>query len=355
MALVEAPGALHRDPGRSALERDVRGLDGPGQHRGVQDVGRRAGLAKQFAGALRLGDARLAEPDVDPAGEQVLLVPVTVAVTEQDERGGHASDLPAWRCPVRRWIACPIGTVTRGTTNTTGCAASTGGSRRCRRSARSRRPPGRRPRLRRERRRPPSSCATVWRRSDPTSRSWASRSSRSRVGRWRSAGHARDGVTFRLGGFETPTPGRAAAGGHPGVQRAAAVRRGGGRGLVAGCRTACSRAGCSSRGPATRSAGWPPGWRSTSDGPRTLHGVAAAGRPRRAVRRRRTAAEGPDPPQRPRRARARVPARPRPGVGGRLTARHVRAATALARRGRRGCGTRAGRCCAAAPGGGSAS
>ena len=39
-----------------------------------------------------LGDALLAEVDVDPAGEQVPAVPVALAVAEQDERADHQGD-----------------------------------------------------------------------------------------------------------------------------------------------------------------------------------------------------------------------------------------------------------------------
>ncbi|OEI67469.1 hypothetical protein Cus16_2904 [Curtobacterium sp. ER1/6] len=169
VALVEAPVALHRQPGQVGLEqRDVGGLDRPGQQRRVQDVRDDARPGDELAGALRLLLAQLAESDVDPAGEQVLLVPVTVAVTQQDERGGHAPSLPSG-CASVPWAPCPSGTSRAGPPGSTGSVASTGGSRRCRRSGA---PPTRSSRTSATAlaRRPPSSSATGWRGSVPTSR-----------------------------------------------------------------------------------------------------------------------------------------------------------------------------------------
>ncbi len=110
----------------------------------------------------------------------------------------------------------------------------------------------------------------------------------------------RDGVTFRLGGFETPTPG----GRPPAVIRAFNVLRQydesavvdswrimqdrlqPGGALVEGT---CNEVG--------RVASW-----VTLDDRRTahLHGVPAGRRPRAAEHRRRAAAQGVDPPERPR-------------------------------------------------------
>ncbi len=94
VALVEAPVALDRDPvpvGR--VEREVRGRDGPAQQRRVHDVGQDAGLLELLAGAHALGAALVGEVDVDPAGEEVLGVPVAFAVTDEDERVGHGASL----------------------------------------------------------------------------------------------------------------------------------------------------------------------------------------------------------------------------------------------------------------------
>ena len=126
VTLVETPGALHRDPEAVGdIERVVRGLDGAGQHRGVQHVGLEAGIAEQLARPLGLGDAGLAETHVDPAGEQVLLVPFAAAVAQEDQGigSGHASNLSRDGAVPRRWqtgtmASGAVGTVTRGTTNT---------------------------------------------------------------------------------------------------------------------------------------------------------------------------------------------------------------------------------------------
>ena len=66
------------------VERQARGVDGAALHRGVHDVGEYAGLAELLTAADRLGAALVGQRDVDPAGEEVLGVPVALAVAEQD-------------------------------------------------------------------------------------------------------------------------------------------------------------------------------------------------------------------------------------------------------------------------------
>ena len=95
--LVEPPVAPHRDPVPvRCVERQVGRGDGAAQHRGVHD-GRQNSLVLQ---QLPTVDGFLAtlvvEVDVDPAGEEVLGVPVGVPVAEQDQRVGHA-DQPSER------------------------------------------------------------------------------------------------------------------------------------------------------------------------------------------------------------------------------------------------------------------
>ena len=90
VALVEPPRPAHRDPvpvGR--VEGEVRGVDRAPLHGGVHDVGEQPGLTHQLAAALGLGAALLGQVDVDPAGEEVLGVPVALAVAEQDQGVGH--------------------------------------------------------------------------------------------------------------------------------------------------------------------------------------------------------------------------------------------------------------------------
>ncbi len=88
--LVEAPAALDRQPRAVGdVERDVRGLDGAGQHAREQDVRLQPRLLDQLAGARRLLLARLAEADIHPSGEEVLLVPVGLTVAQEDEGVGH--------------------------------------------------------------------------------------------------------------------------------------------------------------------------------------------------------------------------------------------------------------------------
>ena len=101
--LVEPPRAPHRDPVPVArVEGEVRRGDRATEHGGVQHVGQHAGLGHQRAAALRLGPALVAQRDVDPAGEEVLGVPLALAVAEQDQGVlSHASSLATWSRDVR--------------------------------------------------------------------------------------------------------------------------------------------------------------------------------------------------------------------------------------------------------------
>jgi hypothetical protein len=91
--LVEPPGALHRDPAAvSRRQRDLRGVDRPGQQGGVQHLGQQPGLHQQLTAALRLAAALVVQVDVHPAGEQVLRVPLALAVAQQDQRRGHGQE-----------------------------------------------------------------------------------------------------------------------------------------------------------------------------------------------------------------------------------------------------------------------
>ncbi len=67
----------------------ARGGDGPPQDRGVQHVGQQPLLGEQLAPAGRLDAAPLGERHVDPAGEQVGLVPLALAVAQQHQRAGR--------------------------------------------------------------------------------------------------------------------------------------------------------------------------------------------------------------------------------------------------------------------------
>src|SRR5690606_34370117 len=70
---------------------------------GVLDVREKPRLVQQFARPVSFSNALFAESDVDPAGEQVLLIPVAVAVAEQDECvwRRHASTLAMPRTAAR--------------------------------------------------------------------------------------------------------------------------------------------------------------------------------------------------------------------------------------------------------------
>src|SRR5690625_279413 len=61
----------------------------PAREGGVDDIGPDAGLLHQLAAGDGLGLALLGEGHIDPAGEQVLGVPIALAVAEQHECVGH--------------------------------------------------------------------------------------------------------------------------------------------------------------------------------------------------------------------------------------------------------------------------
>ena len=218
----------------------------------------------------------------------------------------------------------------------------------------------RRPRLRRQRRHRARAAPSGWRECGPTSRcSGLEIDPAERVADAQLPSATRTRRRLRaLGGFEVPLPdgrgprssGRSTCCGSTTRPRC--------RRLGARWRRACSPAACSSRAPATRSAGSRAGSRSMPRGPRTLHDrrCACAGL-ERAVDRRRAAAEGADPPQRAGRARPRPARDARPGVGAcqpplsPSTGRRQRWIAC-----RRGAArTRAGRCDGGRSGGGSAS
>jgi hypothetical protein len=73
------------------VKRKVRGGDGPALQRGVHDVRKDAGLCELLTATHGLNPALVGEVDVDPSGEEVLGVPLTLAVSKQDEGEGFAS------------------------------------------------------------------------------------------------------------------------------------------------------------------------------------------------------------------------------------------------------------------------
>jgi hypothetical protein len=86
VAFVEAPAAAYGQPGAvDAGQGQLSGVDGAAQHRGVQHVGHEAAVADELSRPFGFGAALVGEVDVDPAGEQVLGVPLALAVAEQDQ------------------------------------------------------------------------------------------------------------------------------------------------------------------------------------------------------------------------------------------------------------------------------
>src|SRR5215467_2899475 len=114
VALVQPPRPGHRQPEQaSLLQRQIGRLDGAGQHRRVHDLRGEPVVAEQLAAGDRLPGTGAGEPDVHPAGEQALRVPLAFAVPEQHQCG-HGREL------IRRASA--------GNTRC-GCVVAVGGTR----------------------------------------------------------------------------------------------------------------------------------------------------------------------------------------------------------------------------------
>ncbi|SHW84462.1 Uncharacterised protein [Mycobacteroides abscessus subsp. abscessus] len=87
--LVEPPIAVHGNPVPvGGVQRQIGGGDRPAQQRRVEHVRQHTLLDQQLPAANGFGPALVSEVDVDPTGEQVLLVPLALAVTQQDQ-GRH--------------------------------------------------------------------------------------------------------------------------------------------------------------------------------------------------------------------------------------------------------------------------
>jgi hypothetical protein len=89
---VQPPTAPHRQPVQvGGVQRQLGGPDRAAQQRGVQHGRFDAVLGQQLPAAPGLRLAGLGQVHVHPAGEQVLQVPVALAVPEQDQGGGGFS------------------------------------------------------------------------------------------------------------------------------------------------------------------------------------------------------------------------------------------------------------------------
>ncbi len=96
MALVQAPAAVDRDPvAVGGLQGQLGGADRTLLEGRVDHVGQQVGVLQELAAADCLLLALLVQVDVHPAGEQVLRVPLALAVAEEDQLVrcvGHASE-----------------------------------------------------------------------------------------------------------------------------------------------------------------------------------------------------------------------------------------------------------------------
>lgn len=103
MALVEAPGAHHRQPHLVRCVQDgPEGVYGPLQHRRVADVKFHLHVLDGLGPPLGLLSPLLAQLRVEPAAEAVLLVPGALAVPNHHEAvGGHGGGGGHSRAPDR--------------------------------------------------------------------------------------------------------------------------------------------------------------------------------------------------------------------------------------------------------------
>ena len=89
VALVELPGLVDGQPAAVHLvEDDVEGVDGALEHRGVAHVEVEALLGEGAPAVCGLAAAGVGEVDVGPAGEEVELVPLALAVADEHEAHG---------------------------------------------------------------------------------------------------------------------------------------------------------------------------------------------------------------------------------------------------------------------------
>ena len=84
VTLVQAPGALDGNPQAvRCIQGDVCGVDSATLQGGVHNIGEDVALCQQLAAALSLGAALVGQVDIHPAGKQVLLVPLGLAVAQE--------------------------------------------------------------------------------------------------------------------------------------------------------------------------------------------------------------------------------------------------------------------------------
>ncbi len=90
VALIEAPGLVHRQPVLLQLgQRTLQGVDGALQYGGMGDVELQAFLAHQATGGGRFATPLLGQVNIDPTGEAVVQVPLALAMAQQYESTGH--------------------------------------------------------------------------------------------------------------------------------------------------------------------------------------------------------------------------------------------------------------------------
>ncbi|MNY42542.1 hypothetical protein D3C86_1774450 [compost metagenome] len=71
------------------IEHELAGALGADQRRGEGDVELDAVVGKRLAARLGLFDAKFGQVGITPAGEQVLQVPVALAMPDKDEGAAH--------------------------------------------------------------------------------------------------------------------------------------------------------------------------------------------------------------------------------------------------------------------------
>jgi len=94
VAFVEPPRALDRDPvAVAAVQGEVRGVDGPPQHGGVDHIRQQVFALEQLGPPDRFGGALLSDVHIHPAGEQVFSVPFGFAMSKKNQCVRHVLTL----------------------------------------------------------------------------------------------------------------------------------------------------------------------------------------------------------------------------------------------------------------------
>ena len=95
MPLVQSPSVDNGDVHQvKPLKDNPQSFDGPLQRRRVGQIEGEALLLEKLGTGLSLSDSTLGQRDIDPTGEEILLVPSRLAVTDQNQSVLHVHVAP---------------------------------------------------------------------------------------------------------------------------------------------------------------------------------------------------------------------------------------------------------------------